>query len=474
MAEQCAICGCRVHRVANTYAQPSAAGRSHASKHYYVAERFFGRSKNRRGVLVEGILRFCPWKREAQYGVLCYECHTELLFHPVVLPEDLAQFAELVKRRGLNEVVKGESRAPIAGRVALLQEVIALGIAAALRQEQSRARKQALRDLAPFVSGFLAIFLLVGFSPWVAAYSASESIAVEGWVAFLAGLFICALTPARPFRAALLGSVGIFVGTAAGIIAHVIVRNAVGIDPQQAFVPSAIASHAGMSAPGLLLSALIWKATSASFYWDLGRLRDLAQAKIQTQRQKLLETLRADIAALRSACSHAPLVQAGGREQEILRVCTNALYALAEVVLTQYDGVVAEQLVPNAFALKELIQDVPAQLQLLFDECLVQVRREANLSGVPETAAKCISLLESRRSAICDDVALTLRASLTQRYRDLLQELTILLFERLPKWARGTSRWAVFAPMTEIRLGLAAYWRKSQSRRRERTPAIAR
>ena len=473
MAEQCAICGCRVHRIGNTYAQTSIAGRSHATKHYYVAERFFGRTKSRRGALVEGIFPFCPWKREAQFGVLCYECHSELLFHPVLLPEDVARFSDLVKRRGLNELVKSESRAPIAGRVALLHEVIGLGVAAALHREQLRARRQALRDMAPFLSGFAAIFLLVGFSPWVAAYSATESIAVEGWVFFLAGLLICALAPTRPFRAALLGSVGIFVGTGAGMIAHVIVSNAVGIDPQRAFVPSAIASHAGMSAPGLLLSALIWKATSASFYWDLGRLRDAAQAKIRGQRQRLLDSLRTDVAALQSRRSMNASPEAGGVEQEILRTCCNALYALAEVVLTQYDGVMADLLVPNVFALKELIRDVPAQLQPLFDECLLHVRREANLAGVPETTAKCISTLASRRGAICEEVALTLRASLTQRYRDQLRELAVLLFERLPKLVMDTHRWAVLAPMTEIRLGLAGYWRKSISRRRERAPATA-
>jgi len=100
MAEHCAICGCRVHRIGNTYAQASIVGRRHVSKHYYVGERFFGRAKNRRGMSLEGIFPFCPWKREAQFGVLCYECHTELLFHPVLLPEDVTHFAELVKRRG--------------------------------------------------------------------------------------------------------------------------------------------------------------------------------------------------------------------------------------------------------------------------------------------------------------------------------------------------------------------------------------
>jgi hypothetical protein len=43
MTEKCAICGCELHRIAGTYARPTVEGRSHASKHHFVSERFFGR-----------------------------------------------------------------------------------------------------------------------------------------------------------------------------------------------------------------------------------------------------------------------------------------------------------------------------------------------------------------------------------------------------------------------------------------------
>jgi hypothetical protein len=104
-------------------------GRSHATIHHYVAERFFGRSTNRRGTKTEGLFPACPWGHEGESVVFCYECHEELVHNPVLLPEDVARFAELVKQRGLSEEMKTDSRAPIAGRVALFHEVIARGLA---------------------------------------------------------------------------------------------------------------------------------------------------------------------------------------------------------------------------------------------------------------------------------------------------------------------------------------------------------
>lgn len=53
MTEHCTICGCQLHRTPYTYAQSTVQGRSHATKHHYVAERFFGRSANRRGIKTE-------------------------------------------------------------------------------------------------------------------------------------------------------------------------------------------------------------------------------------------------------------------------------------------------------------------------------------------------------------------------------------------------------------------------------------
>jgi len=59
MSENCAICGCELHRTRDTYARATIEGRSHATKHHFVAERFFGRSSNRRGTRTEGI--FISW-----------------------------------------------------------------------------------------------------------------------------------------------------------------------------------------------------------------------------------------------------------------------------------------------------------------------------------------------------------------------------------------------------------------------------
>jgi hypothetical protein len=49
MNERCAICGCELHRTRDTYARPTPEGRSHASVHHFVPERFFGRSRRPRG-----------------------------------------------------------------------------------------------------------------------------------------------------------------------------------------------------------------------------------------------------------------------------------------------------------------------------------------------------------------------------------------------------------------------------------------
>jgi hypothetical protein len=125
--EICSICGCLLHREGE-YAQPSLKGRSHATEHHYVPERFFGRSKNRRGTQREKIFQECPWGFERQKAVFCYECHEELLHNPVFLPEDIENFAELVRGHGLVEDSKTESRDSIAGRIRLFHEVIKAGI----------------------------------------------------------------------------------------------------------------------------------------------------------------------------------------------------------------------------------------------------------------------------------------------------------------------------------------------------------
>lgn len=144
MTERCAICGCLLHRTKNTYARPTVEGRSHATSHHYVAERFFGRSTNRRGTKTEGMFPSCPWGHEAESVVFCYECHEELIHNPVFLPEDIARFAALVRQRGLSEEMKTASRALIAGRVALFHEVIARGLASLLQEGATSMAKPSI------------------------------------------------------------------------------------------------------------------------------------------------------------------------------------------------------------------------------------------------------------------------------------------------------------------------------------------
>ncbi|MFZ4480326.1 MAG: hypothetical protein ACOYNZ_10605 [Rhodoferax sp.] len=104
-------------------------------QNHYVAERFFERSTNRRGTKTDGIFSSCPWGHEDESIVFCYECHKELIHNPILLPEEIVRFAELVRQRGFSEDAKAEGREPIAGRVALFHEVIATGITALLKSK---------------------------------------------------------------------------------------------------------------------------------------------------------------------------------------------------------------------------------------------------------------------------------------------------------------------------------------------------
>jgi len=134
MKETCAICACELHRNGG-YAQPTPQGRSHATKHHHIAERFFGRSKNRRNEVREGIFTVCPWGQEGKEVVLCYECHEELIHNPVFLLEDIERFAALVRERGLSEENKSNDRFKIAGRIKLLREVIDAGLNSVAEKE---------------------------------------------------------------------------------------------------------------------------------------------------------------------------------------------------------------------------------------------------------------------------------------------------------------------------------------------------
>ena len=128
MSELCAICGCELQRVPDAYARPTIAGRSGASKHHFVAERFFGRSANRRGTKTGGMFAACPWGHEGKSDLFCYECHEELLHNPVLLPDDIKRLADLVRIRDLSETAKTEDRSKIAGRIELFHDAIALGL----------------------------------------------------------------------------------------------------------------------------------------------------------------------------------------------------------------------------------------------------------------------------------------------------------------------------------------------------------
>lgn len=128
ISERCAICDCILHRTVGTYARPTAEGRSHATKHHFVAERFFGRSSNRRGTVTDGVFSSCPWGHERETAVFCYECHEELLHNPVLLPDDIVAFAALVKRHELNEEQKTTDRSKLGGRIQLFHEALAIGL----------------------------------------------------------------------------------------------------------------------------------------------------------------------------------------------------------------------------------------------------------------------------------------------------------------------------------------------------------
>ena len=125
--ERCALCDCILHR-GKDYAADTPSGRAHATKHHLVAERFFGRSANRRGTQRPPLFHRCPWGFERKTVLFCYECHELLVHNPTFLPADIQAFAELVRARRLHEKHKPSHRRRIAGRVRLFQEIVSAGI----------------------------------------------------------------------------------------------------------------------------------------------------------------------------------------------------------------------------------------------------------------------------------------------------------------------------------------------------------
>jgi hypothetical protein len=83
---------------------------------------------------------------KCQSDVFCYECHEVLLHNPVLLPEDVARFAELVQMRNLAEKVKPANHSKIAGRVVLFHEVISRGLKLLHDEETERAKSRDAKD----------------------------------------------------------------------------------------------------------------------------------------------------------------------------------------------------------------------------------------------------------------------------------------------------------------------------------------
>src|SRR3954470_24054982 len=104
---RCAICRCRLTVGGSEYGKPTTAGRSGASDHHFVADRFF----------TSGVFQTCPWGIQGRTRVCCYECHEVLLHNPVLTEADLARFAELVAVRGLTEYEKPRTAEKLAGRI---------------------------------------------------------------------------------------------------------------------------------------------------------------------------------------------------------------------------------------------------------------------------------------------------------------------------------------------------------------------
>lgn len=129
--EKCAICGCVVNH-SGEYAKPTIKGRSHATKHHYIAKRFFRHSTTNKPIFSTS-----PWKVQPDWGTFCYECHEELLHNPVFLPEDVKKFAELVNLTNLNERDKTASKRKLSNRIVLLHEVIETGIKSLLSKKRS-------------------------------------------------------------------------------------------------------------------------------------------------------------------------------------------------------------------------------------------------------------------------------------------------------------------------------------------------
>ena len=69
------------------------------------------------------------------------------MHNPVLLPDDIARFAQLVRLRGLSEKIKPENRLQIAGRIALFHEVISRGLQLLLEEETNAIEPSAKKTI---------------------------------------------------------------------------------------------------------------------------------------------------------------------------------------------------------------------------------------------------------------------------------------------------------------------------------------
>ena len=136
--ERCALCGCRVHRKGE-YGKPTLKGRSHATSHHYVAERYFGRSGNRPGTEVERIFQKDPWGMEGKTGIFCYDCGEVLLHNPVLLPEDISKLSELYRLKNVNEDDKADNMLKYRERITLFHEIMQKGLDMVLTEAKKKA-----------------------------------------------------------------------------------------------------------------------------------------------------------------------------------------------------------------------------------------------------------------------------------------------------------------------------------------------
>ncbi len=169
MKEKCEICGCDLHRGGGVYATDTVEGRSHATRHHYVAERFFGRTGNRRGEQRDKLFKACPWGLERKTALFCYECHELLLHNPVLLPADIERFAEIVRRNELDEIRKTTDKDKIAGRIQLLHDVIEKGLdyffgAGTAPSLQMKTIQDNIFSVAPKCTEMAILWMKSGFS----------------------------------------------------------------------------------------------------------------------------------------------------------------------------------------------------------------------------------------------------------------------------------------------------------------------